>query len=231
MSDELLKINLLTISLIGGLLALVGLALYFAHASAGSYVRYLLPLPPVAVAAYVFTFNYFKDVVQPTTIWGIIKDVFSATLVAMSAFFCLSLISILLISFIRHSFFRWGQEIGGTDKATLDTSVLSSKPPTCPTGYVGKASQRRPSFLTPPSFRRLGRRAVEVRLVLWPAVHRYAAPEDEALIVVGADVEPPHKRETAAISAVAVNVGSGRRTTLALGISAGLPSAPASGQR
>jgi hypothetical protein len=109
MSDELLKINLLTISLIGGLLALVGLALYFAHASVASYVRYLLPLPPVAVAAYVFTFNYFKDVVQPTTIWGIIKEVFSATLVAMSAFFCLSLISILLISFIRHSFFRLGQ--------------------------------------------------------------------------------------------------------------------------
>jgi hypothetical protein len=109
MSDELLKINLLTISLIGGLLALVGLALFFAHASVASYIRYLLPLPPVAVAAYVFTFNYFKDVVQPPTIWDIIKEVFSATLVAMSGFFCLSLISILLISFIRHSFFRLGQ--------------------------------------------------------------------------------------------------------------------------
>jgi hypothetical protein len=109
MSDELLKTNLLTISLIGGLLALLGLALYFVHASVASYVRYLLPLPPVAVAAYVFAFNYFKDVVQPTTSWGIIKEVFSATLVAMSAFFCLSLIAILLISLIRHSLFRLGQ--------------------------------------------------------------------------------------------------------------------------
>jgi hypothetical protein len=101
MQEQLLKTNLLTICVIGGLLALVGLVSYLAHASVASYVRYLLPLPPIAVAAYVFTFNYFKDVAQPNTTVGILKEVASATLVATTAFFGFSMALILVISLIQ----------------------------------------------------------------------------------------------------------------------------------
>ena len=98
----LLKTNLLTILVAGGLLALVGLELYFVRNLVAPYLRYVLPIPPLAVAAYVFTFNYFKDVNQPTTIGNVIKEVASATLVATIAFFYFSLVLVLLISFIRH---------------------------------------------------------------------------------------------------------------------------------
>lgn len=101
MSEELLKINLLTILFAGGLLACIGLGLYLGRDFVAPYMRYILPIPPLAVAAYVFTFNYFKDVPQPTKLETIIREVSSATLVANAAFFCLSLVLILLISLIR----------------------------------------------------------------------------------------------------------------------------------
>lgn len=101
MPEELLKINLLTILFAGGLLACIGLGLYLGRDFVAPYMRYILPIPPLAVAAYVFTFNYFKDVPQPTKLETIIREVSSATLVANAAFFCLSLVLILLISLIR----------------------------------------------------------------------------------------------------------------------------------
>ena len=101
MSEELLKINLLTILLAGGLLAFIGLGLYLGRELVAPYMRYILPIPPLAVAAYVFTFNYFKDVDQSTRIETIIREVSSATLVANAVFFCLSFVLILLISYIR----------------------------------------------------------------------------------------------------------------------------------
>lgn len=102
MSEELLKTNLLTILFAGGLLALLGVGLYLGREVVAPYMRYILPIPPLAVAAYVFTFNYFKDVGQSPKFETIIREVSSATLVANATFFCLSLILILLISFIRH---------------------------------------------------------------------------------------------------------------------------------
>lgn len=101
MSEELLKTNLLTILFAGGLLACIGLGLYLGRDFVAPYMRYILPIPPLAVAAYVFAFNYFKDVNQSTRIETILREVSSATLVANATFFCLSLLLILLISFIR----------------------------------------------------------------------------------------------------------------------------------
>lgn len=101
MSEELLKTNLLTMFIAGGLLACIGLGLYLGRDFVAPYMRYILPIPPLAVAAYVFAFNYFKDVTQSTKFETIIREVSSATLVANATFFCLSLVLILLISFIR----------------------------------------------------------------------------------------------------------------------------------
>ena len=101
MSEELLKTNLLTMLIAGGLLAFIGLGLYLGRDFIAPYIRYILPIPPLAVAAYVFAFNYFKDVNQSTKFETIIREVSNATLVANATFFCLSLVLILLISFIR----------------------------------------------------------------------------------------------------------------------------------
>ncbi len=103
MSEELLKTNLLAMILTGVLLALAGLGLYFMRDLVSPYIRYVLPIPPIAVASYVFVFNYFKDVNDrmPTSIWGVVEEIAGATLVATMAFFSLSLFLALLVLLVR----------------------------------------------------------------------------------------------------------------------------------
>jgi len=101
MSEELLKTNVLALLCAGLLLAGIGVGLYLGRELVAPYMRYVLPIPPLAVAAYVFTFNYFKDVSHPTKVETILREVSHATLVANAAFFGLSLALLLLIAFIR----------------------------------------------------------------------------------------------------------------------------------
>jgi len=61
MENELLKINIMSIAVSGLLMLAAGIILYLFkdYLSCGS-VRFMLPLPPIAVAAYIFVFNMFK---------------------------------------------------------------------------------------------------------------------------------------------------------------------------
>ena len=60
MEKEILKINLLAIAGSGVLMLLSGGFLYIFKEQVSSSVRFLLPIPPLGVAAYVFVFNMFK---------------------------------------------------------------------------------------------------------------------------------------------------------------------------
>jgi hypothetical protein len=58
--NQMLKINMLSISLVGTFIGIGGIALYLTRSIISSRVRYFLPIPPIGVAAYVFVFNMFR---------------------------------------------------------------------------------------------------------------------------------------------------------------------------
>ena len=59
MNDEMLKVNILSITSAGLLMLLTGLLLYVFRDVVSRNVRFFLPVPPLGVAAYVFVFNMF----------------------------------------------------------------------------------------------------------------------------------------------------------------------------
>ena len=57
MQVEVTRTNLIIITSMGLAMFLVGLFLYFNASRIAPYMRYLLPLPPIAVAAYIYVLN------------------------------------------------------------------------------------------------------------------------------------------------------------------------------
>ena len=57
MQVEAARTNLIIITSMGLAMFLVGLFLYFNASRVAPYMRYLLPLPPIAVAAYIYVLN------------------------------------------------------------------------------------------------------------------------------------------------------------------------------
>ena len=76
MTDEMLKINILTIIVAGFLMLLTGLFLYFFRGIVSTNIRFFLPIPPLGVAAYVFVFNLFSHYNGnlPGNIWDTIGE-------------------------------------------------------------------------------------------------------------------------------------------------------------
>lgn len=103
MDEQILKVNLLAITLAGALIALGGIGLYFARFLISSRVRYFLPIPPIGVAAYVFVFNLFKfyNASLPSFSY-ILIEVLVSTLTAASVFFFLVVSMISIIWVILH---------------------------------------------------------------------------------------------------------------------------------
>lgn len=60
MNDEMVRVNILTITVAGLLMMLTGVLLYIFRGIVTSNVRFFLPIPPLGVAAYVFVFNLFN---------------------------------------------------------------------------------------------------------------------------------------------------------------------------
>ena len=60
MSIETVRNNLMVITSMGFAMFSLGLVLYTKSAWVAPYIRYLLPLPPIAVAAYIYVLNIVK---------------------------------------------------------------------------------------------------------------------------------------------------------------------------
>jgi hypothetical protein len=98
MDAQMLKVNMLSITLAGFFIGLGGIALYCARAFISSRVRYFLPIPPIGVAAYVFVFNMFKFYnASLPSFSAVIIDVLLSTLIAALAFFVLDVFMIVII--------------------------------------------------------------------------------------------------------------------------------------
>ena len=103
MESELIRVNILSIAASGLVLLLAGLALYVLRDSLAKYLRYFLPVPPIAVAAYVYVFNMFRfyNASLPSGPLATLRELFYGTLVATVAFGLFSAAMMLIIYFLR----------------------------------------------------------------------------------------------------------------------------------
>ena len=98
MDEQILKVNMLSITLAGALMGLGGIVLYFTRSLISSRVRYFLPMPPIAVAAYVFVFNMFKFYNASLPSFSeILIEVLLSTLIAAVAFLLLVALMVVII--------------------------------------------------------------------------------------------------------------------------------------
>lgn len=103
MEQEVLKTNLLSIAVAGFLMALTGIILYlFRNELAGS-VRYLMPIPPLGVASYIFVFNMYRFYggSSPENFMDTLKEVLISTAVSAFFFGIFTLLLVVVITLIK----------------------------------------------------------------------------------------------------------------------------------
>lgn len=96
--QEQIKRNMLLIVAMGGAMFIVGLALLAFANQVAPYMRHLLPLPPISVAAYIYVLNKLAITPADPTLPGkrraLAADVLTETLVGVIVFLALSLLMI-----------------------------------------------------------------------------------------------------------------------------------------
>lgn len=102
----MLKLNLLAVVGFGVLVALLGMVLYVFREMLADYIRFILPIPPLSVAAYVFVINFFRQYSGklPDDPLIVFRELFMATAVAALVFGLLSVWLILLLDYARQYF-------------------------------------------------------------------------------------------------------------------------------
>lgn len=103
MDDELLKINILTITVAGFLMMLTGVVLYFSRGMVADNIRFFLPIPPLGVAAYLFVFSMFRYYGGnlPGDWWDILRELVKATAIAGIVFCGFITVNILITAFLK----------------------------------------------------------------------------------------------------------------------------------
>lgn len=103
MEDEVLKTNLLAIAGTGFLLLLVGVLLYVFRDRVGDNTRYVMSIPPLGVAAYVFVFNMFRFYDGGLTLrsWLTVREILLSTLFAAVTFGLFTAVLVITISILR----------------------------------------------------------------------------------------------------------------------------------
>ena len=99
----MLKINILAIVSFGILISLIGLGFFFFREVISNYMRFLLPVPPIGVAAYVFVFNlygYFGGHI-PEKKWDLAREIIFGTGVAMLVFGFMALLLVFFLEYAR----------------------------------------------------------------------------------------------------------------------------------
>ena len=80
---------------------LAGIVLYFFRGSISTNIRYLLQIPPLGVAAYIFAFNFFRYYNGSMPNIGITaKEIVISTLVSGGVFFIFTVLFVVIIGFI-----------------------------------------------------------------------------------------------------------------------------------
>jgi len=102
MENEVVKTNLLAIAVSGFLTMLAGLILYFFRSSISTNMRYLLQIPPLGVAAYIFAFNLFRyyNGSLPDKFSITAREIIYSTLISAGIFFIFTVMFVLIIGYI-----------------------------------------------------------------------------------------------------------------------------------
>jgi hypothetical protein len=102
METEVIKTNLLAIAVSGFLTMLAGITLYFFRDSISTNIRYLLQIPPLGVAAYIFAFNLFRyyNGNLPDSFGITAREIVVSTLISGGVFFIFTVLFVVIISFV-----------------------------------------------------------------------------------------------------------------------------------
>ena len=101
MQVEATRTNLVIIASMGLAMFLIGLFLYVNASRVAPYMRYLLPIPPIAVAAYIYVLNVVG--IQSGQTLDISKDLLIETAIGTVSFL---VIAVLLLG-QYHLIFFW----------------------------------------------------------------------------------------------------------------------------
>jgi hypothetical protein len=103
MEDDILKTNLLAIAVTGLLLLVTGTALYIFRNQIAGNSRYILPIPPLGVAAYVFVFNMYRhyNTNLPLRTWDMVKEIVYSTALAAVFFGLFTVLFVIIIETVK----------------------------------------------------------------------------------------------------------------------------------
>lgn len=81
---------------------LAGIILFFFRDSISTNIRYLLQVPPLGVAAYIFSFNLFRyyNGNLPDNFSIAAREIIVSTLISASIFFVFTVMFVLIIGFV-----------------------------------------------------------------------------------------------------------------------------------
>lgn len=105
-NDYLIKTLILSISFMGFSIFITGALFLFARELVSHHIHYILPIPPIGVAAYVFVFNLFVkyDGRLPTQTGAIVSEILLATLFSALIFLFCSAIIVVMVSVTKNLF-------------------------------------------------------------------------------------------------------------------------------
>ncbi len=103
MDQEILKTNLLSIAVAGFLVMLTGALLYLFRNQVSGNIRFFLPIPPLAVASYIFVFNMYGHYggSLPERTRDIVKELAVSTAITTGAFAVFTLLLIITIHYFK----------------------------------------------------------------------------------------------------------------------------------
>lgn len=103
MDQDILKTNMLSIAVAGLLLLLTGVFLYLFRNQISGNIRFFMPIPPLAVAAYIFVFNMFGHYGGhlPQSHWDTVKELLYSTAISAGAFAIFTILLIFIVHFVK----------------------------------------------------------------------------------------------------------------------------------
>ena len=103
MDSETARTNTLIIALLGFAILVAGLLLIVFREDVARHIRFFLPLPPIAVAAYVLALNVFRqyDNGKTLTAAAATSELLSGTLIAAAIFCALSSVILVGVTVLR----------------------------------------------------------------------------------------------------------------------------------
>ena len=101
---DLVKTKLLSIAFMGFVIILSGIVLTYFRDFISSHIRYVMPIPPIAVASYVFVYNMFNkyDGGLSNTTSRVLAEICWATLISSGAFLLFTILIIIFVNLTKN---------------------------------------------------------------------------------------------------------------------------------